>query len=119
MKKKILICDDDKEITQAGTLFLKDQGYEVKVLNKCELFEEKVKEYRPDLILLDLWMSEIDGEELTRLIKKDEETQKIPIIIISAYRQTEQKAREAGADDFIYKPFDIEYLEKMIRKYLT
>jgi CheY-like chemotaxis protein len=72
----------------------------------------------PDLLLLDIWMSGIDGRDICKELKQKENTKKIPIVLISASREIERSALEAGADDFLAKPFEIDDLLEKIEKHL-
>lgn len=115
-KKKVLVADDDPSILEALQLMLEDAGYEVQTSSDGKTVQE-VKENLPDVILLDLWMSGMDGRDICKVLKKKERTRHIPIIIFSANRDTERIAWEAGADDFITKPFEMDTLLNMIAKY--
>ena len=115
--KRVLVCEDDEGIVEIAQIVLTEAGYEVhSAMNKVEIWGA-IRQWKPDVILLDLWMPEVSGAELTRELKQDPLFQKIPIIIVSANRETEKIARQAGANDFIYKPFDINDLEKRVMLY--
>ncbi len=115
MKKyRVLICEDDEGITDVAHIVLSEAGYDVKVVDKKKEILNLVKTWHPDLILLDLWMPEASGEEITRALKATAEYKSIPIIIVSASKDTEKIALAAGADDFLSKPFDIAELEKKV-----
>lgn len=103
----IIIIDDDKGITDVVRIILEEKGYRTICVTESDQFQTVFETAKPDMILLDLWMEGLDGLQITRQIKKSPETARIPIIIISATKDGEQKAREAGADDFLAKPFDI------------
>lgn len=79
---------------------------------------EVVKDFMPDLIFMDHHMREMDGREATRLLKSNEATRHIPIIYFSSAEHIELLAREAGADDFLAKPFRIEQLIAKIDQHL-
>lgn len=117
MSKKILVCDDDQGILEVIKIVLEKEGFEVKLLANGRGIQKIIKDYKPDLILLDIWMPGVDGEEITKILKKTEETSKIPIVVISALNTTEKIAQESGADDFLEKPFDISDLVKIVKKY--
>jgi DNA-binding response OmpR family regulator len=112
-KKKILVADDDEAILDALILILEDAGYEVEATDNGMTIRDSLSN-SPDLLLLDIRMSGWNGRDICRYLKSQEATKHIPIILFSANRDTEKLAREAGADDFITKPFDIdELLEKI------
>src|SRR5918911_300930 len=96
MKKKILIADDDPAILDALQMMLEDEGYEVTTTVDGETVCKMEKEY-PDLLLLDIWMSGMDGRDICKQLKKNHLTKSIPVIMFSANKDTEKIAREAGA----------------------
>lgn len=116
-KKKILIADDDPAILEALKLMLEDAGYEVETTVNGETVQT-VKENFPDLILLDIWMSGMDGRDICAYLKSQELTRHIPIIMISANKDAMQIAKDAGADDFIAKPFEMNDLIARIKAYI-
>ena len=109
IKRKILVADDDPAILEVISLILEDAGYEVKTTVDGQTVQ-LAQEYVPDLILLDLWMSGMDGRNICKNLKDDKSTKHIPIIMISANKDTEKIAKEAGANDFLAKPFDMKDL---------
>ena len=116
-KKKILIADDDPGILDVLTLYLEGSGYEVETTEDgrtLQAFEHGL----PDLLLLDIWMSGWHGRDICRHLKSQKATRHLPILLVSANRDTEQIAREAGADDFIAKPFDLVELLAKIQRHL-
>lgn len=117
MKKHILVCDDDVGILDIISIILDEKGYAVIALNNSEQVIATVIHKKPDVILLDLSMPNISGDEITTRLKSNPVTANIPIIISSANKDTEKIAQEAGADNFILKPFEIDELEKMVEQY--
>lgn len=117
MRKRVLVADDDAAILEALTLMLEDAGYKVETTTDGYTVQQ-LQDNFPDLILLDLWMSGIHGRDICRHLKNQEHTKKIPIIIISANKDTEEIAKKAGADDFILKPFDMNDLLIKIRSFI-
>lgn len=115
-KKKILVADDDPAILEVIRLILEDEGFEVKTAVDGEAIYKMEKDY-PDVLLLDIWMSGMDGRDICTHVKKQELTKNIPIIMVSANRDTEKIAREAGADDFLTKPFEMDELVAVVKKY--
>lgn len=116
MSKKILIADDDPAIVDSIKMMLELEGYEVKTTTNGETVYKMEKEY-PDLLLLDIWMSGQDGREICKFLKKEPHTKRIPIIMVSASRDVKEVAKEAGADDFLEKPFEREELLKKIANF--
>lgn len=107
--KKILIADDDEGIVDAVTMILEVMGYDVDYTYDGGAVIEAVKN-RPDLILLDIWMSGYDGRDICKQLKSDPEFKEIPILMISASRDIRQSALDAGANDFMEKPFEMDSL---------
>lgn len=115
--KKIMIADDDPGIVDAVEIMLDFEGYEVSsTVNGATLLDMQTE--FPDLLLLDIWMSGFDGRDICRKLKQKKNTKGIPIIMISASRDIERSAYEAGADDFLAKPFEITDLLGKIKKHL-
>jgi DNA-binding response OmpR family regulator len=98
-KGKILVVDDEVYITQILEFSLGAEGFEVITANNGELAVEKAVQIQPDLIVLDIMMPVLDGYETCRRLKRQAETKNIPVILLTA------KGREAGAVDYIVKPF--------------
>lgn len=114
--KKVLIADDDSAILDSITLLLEELGYSVETSVNGETIS-KLQDNLPDILLLDIWMSGRDGRDICRKLKEQSHTKHIPIIMISANKDTEKIALQAGADDFLAKPFDINDLYQKIEKY--
>src|SRR3990172_11357730 len=106
--RKILIVDDEEPNLRLLSSLLGALGYETETaLNGAEAVK-KTKIYRPDLVLLDIMMPEMDGFEACELLKADAETANIPIIILTALsdRDSKLKGLNSGANDFLTKPID-------------
>lgn len=120
MKKRILLTDDEPNIVLVVTKRLEIQGYEVLIARDGEEALKKVHELKPDLVLLDIMLPGVDGLNVCRILKSDEATRKIPVILFSARAQTWDKeaGREFGADAYVEKPFQPEELLTTIEKLL-
>lgn len=116
--RKVFIFDDNLEILELCTEILEDLGCEVKTSPTTNSIEEQVMEFFPGLIFMDNWLPDISGIEATRLIKANHELKKIPVVYFSANSNISQLAEEAGADDYLAKPFDIDLFEKVVTKYI-
>jgi DNA-binding response OmpR family regulator len=116
-KKRILIADDDEGIVDALQLFLEDEGYEVEIVTDGAHIQD-FPDGLPDLLLLDIWLPGWNGRDICIVLKSQEATRHIPIILISANKDTKKVAIEAGADDFIAKPFDLDDLLDKIEEYV-
>ena len=116
--KKVLICDDDDGIVEVIKIVLEEKGYKVETLGSSEDVVEKINKVKPSLILLDLWMPHLTGQEIAVELRKDPITRNIPIVIISASSNTKRISQDIKASDCLLKPFDIDDLEKVVEKYL-
>lgn len=114
--KKILVIDDEKGILEAVRFILSDAGYKVETSFKMVI--SKVKKNLPDLILLDMRLSGKDGGEIARKLKGNKLTKHIPVILISASPIDAKLVKRYGADVYIPKPFDIDFLLKNVKKYI-
>ncbi|RKY86466.1 diguanylate cyclase response regulator [candidate division KSB1 bacterium] len=105
---KILVVDDIAINLELQKAYLTAAGYEVIEAKSGQEALQKVRDEKPDLILLDVMMPKMSGYEVCKILKNDPETQFIPIIMVTALTSVEDKIRgiEAGADDFISRPFN-------------
>jgi len=117
-RKQILVVDDEEDILIFLQTLLEDEGYVVTTTSKGEYVEKLHNGGLPDLIVLDILLSGKDGRAIAKQLKSQEDTRHIPILVISAHPSAEQTAREAGAEDFLAKPFDIDALLTKIANYL-
>jgi CheY-like chemotaxis protein len=117
-KKKLLVVDDEQDILAFLKVILEDEGYIVVTTDKDDYLEGLNDGTPPDLILLDLLLSGKDGREIVKHLKMQEETKHIPVIMFSAHPGAQEITRQAGADDFVAKPFEIDLLLKKIAQYL-
>ena len=118
--KKILVCDDDPLLVDLLQYRLAAKGYDVIVAEDGGKALRRLQEVRPDAILLDAMMPVIDGYELLRKIREDENTAKIPVIMLTARKQEQDilTALELGADDYMVKPFIPEELVARLARLL-
>ena len=107
--KRVMIADDDKAIVDAVQAMLEFGGYDVSFTYDGSTILE-LQENLPEIILLDIWMSGTDGRDVCKALKRQALTKDIPVIMISASPDLENSAKEAGADDFLEKPFDMDDL---------
>ncbi|MBU6376297.1 MAG: response regulator, partial [Bdellovibrionales bacterium] len=110
MARNILIIDDEAAIRQSLAGALSDEGYEVQLAESGREGLGRIRASRPDLVLLDIWMPEIDGIETLKLIKS--EFSDLPVIMMSGHGtiETAVKATKLGAFDFIEKPLSLDRL---------
>jgi two-component system, OmpR family, alkaline phosphatase synthesis response regulator PhoP len=119
-KGKVLVVDDEIYIVHILDFSLGMEGYEVLTALDGEQAVEKARAEKPDLIVLDIMMPKLDGYETCKLLKADETTKNIPVILLSAKgRNVDQKIGfEVGADDYITKPFSPRKLVERINAIL-
>jgi CheY-like chemotaxis protein len=121
MAHKILVVDDEPPIVRLMEFILARQGHEMLVAVNGEEALLRVREHHPDLVLLDIMMPRIDGYEVARTMRADEDLCHIPIIMLSAKAQEEDisKGVDVGVNEYITKPFSPEHLVKTVNKYLV
>ena len=119
-KRKVLLVDDDVEIVDLLERALIDDGrFEVRVASNGFDAGMMVKEYRPDLIVLDVMLPDINGKEVCHRVRADPNLEEVRIICISGMVEDDKIAelKLAGADDFVHKPFDVDMLiERMCQQ---
>ncbi len=118
---KILIVDDHREILEFLTIHLKSLGWEVTPASNGKEALEKVKVIRPDLIILDMQMPEINGFEVVRSLKNNPNYRDIPILAATALAMPGDRERclQAGCDDYIAKPFTEQNLKEHVTTLLS
>lgn len=113
---KLLVIDDEPEITQIIEAFLENAGHQVITENSSVMGIERAKELKPDLILLDIMMPNMDGYEICDELKKTDETSDIPVIFLTGKDSRDDKGRsfQVGGDMFVKKPFSCERLLEIV-----
>lgn len=119
MLKKLFICDDDHDIVEMLEIVL--ELPDVKLLSETDSRKayQRISVEEPDLVLMDLWMPVMSGDKVLREIRASSELKSLPVIIMSASRDGHQIAMDAGADEYIAKPFDIDALITKITQMLN
>ena len=117
---RVLVVDDESDVTELLQYRLEQEGYRVATLNDPLGFVVKVREFEPDLMLLDIMMPELSGIQLCRIARADPTMKHIPIIFLSARGEVEDRIKglEAGAEDYVSKPFNTNELLLRISKML-
>ncbi len=110
MKKKILVADDDENLINMVKDILEEENFEVTTASTTEEAGEKIASSLPDLLILDIKMPTIGGLEFCRILKENEKTHFLPVIMLTVQDRTIDKiiGLETGADDYITKPFNRE-----------
>lgn len=115
-KNKILVVDDDSGIGEMLKTLLEYYNYDVTVTAKPEETEKMVVEKQIDLVMLDMLISGVNGTDVCSRLRQNPQTGNTPVLMMSALHDAGQKCRDAGADDFIAKPFEMEDLIAKIRE---
>jgi DNA-binding response OmpR family regulator len=112
MKKKILVVDDEEDILHFLELVLREKGYEVATASSGHEALTRAQMVKPDLILLDIMMPQMDGWEVLKLLRVDDGTSDIPVAMLSARTEAKDRVQglQEGAVDYICKPFSLQDL---------
>ena len=124
-KQHILVVDDDPDLVESITMKLESNNFRVtKAYDGIEAWD-KIKEERPDLIILDVMMPRKDGYEMCKEIKKDDQYKDITVVLLTAVGDavtttayTHMDGKTTPADDFIPKPIDLDKLMEIVKEYL-
>lgn len=116
LNKRIIIFDDDEDILSICSFVLQESGWEVFVFPDCKDVVERVTKINPVAIVMDNWIPETGGIIATQLLKQSPGVKDIPVIYFSANSNIEGLAAEAGADDYLAKPFELDDLEQIVLK---
>lgn len=125
-KKRILLVDDDPDFVEAVKVIVENGGYQVQVAYDGKEGLEAVKEYKPDLIVLDVMMPVMDGHATCAALKKDPATKEIPVILLTAVadrvttsKYSHRDMLESEAEDYMPKPVDPPELLTLIQRWLA
>ncbi len=119
MEKCILVYEDDLEILQLCKTILSTSGYKVEAMSNCENIISDVAKIKPNLILMDLWIPQIGGEQAITLLRESTDNNEMPVVIFSAHEDIEAIAKRINATSFIKKPFDISTLKGVISDHVS
>jgi len=119
--KTVLIVDDEQDIVETLRFMLEAEGINCLTANDGEEALNKAKTEMPDLIILDVMLPKINGYKVSRLLKFDRKYKDIPILMVTARSQDEDKVigQDTGADEYITKPFDLNNVIDLVKKYLN
>jgi two-component system alkaline phosphatase synthesis response regulator PhoP len=118
MADKVLVVDDEEQIRDVFSSFLKEEGYQVIVASDGEECIQLAERESPKAILLDIWMPGISGIETCKRLKAGEKTRFIPVIMATGLHDTYAEAIEAGADAFVTKPFNLKEISFRVKSIL-
>lgn len=113
---KVLIVDDDNDLLEMVSLILQTHGMRVLSLNDPADLFTVLSDYRPHLVILDIYLDDADGRELCKQLKNTEEFSGIPVLLYSAGHISSSSIKDCQANDFLQKPFEISLLLKRIRQ---
>lgn len=121
MGKKLLLVDDERDLVFYTKLFLEDKGYEVTTAYDGQEALESLRDFRPDLIILDVTMPRLTGWDVLAQIQDDPETADIPVLMLTARSEDRDKARgwELGATWYQTKPFELDEIAMVIQRILA
>ncbi len=120
MAKKILVVDDEADLRLMVSRGLAKRGYEVTGGKDGREALEQARRLLPDLIILDIFLPFMNGDDVVRALKKDEKLKQIPVILISSVPEgLDEKAAASGADAYLHKPFALEELAGLVNKFFA
>ena len=114
MTKKIMVLEDDEATAELIRFYLREEGYQVTVLSRGKNFADKVVEYQPDLITIDVLLPDADGFSIFESLQRNELTRDIPVIFVTVVEGKKEKGIRMGARGYIIKPFRENELKKAI-----
>jgi len=119
MKNKILILDDNNDILEILTMLLTDFGYDIKPLSSGEKVFEEIKEFQPNLLIMDVMIAGMNGISICKEIKRNIQTALLPVILMSGSQDLNKILKHPGApEDFLAKPFDIDIVISKIEEHI-
>lgn len=113
---RILVLDDDPDIGTMIKMMLEYKGYSVTVADRADHAEEVLRSNNIDLIIMDMLLSGVNGTDICTELKQNAATSHIPVMMISAHPNAKEICLQAGADEFISKPFDMQDILSKISK---
>lgn len=118
-KRRILVVDDDSGIGEMLKTLLEVYGYDVTLTELPDETENLIQKNSIDLVLLDMLISGVNGTDVCARLRKNQATKNIPILMMSALHEAGKKCKDAGADYFIAKPFEMEELLEKIESLIS
>lgn len=114
--KKVIIIDDNEDIVAMLKTMLEMKGYNVYIKMNVTGLEDSISKIMPDLIIMDMLLSSVDGRTVCKSLKGDKRFESIPVLMISAHPTAEEKCLDAGADLYLAKPFDMKDFFSTVEK---
>jgi DNA-binding response OmpR family regulator len=116
---KILVVDDDKPILEVVKTILEMEGYDVEIISHWPDVFEKIRTYKPNLVILDIFIEGADGRVICKDLKKSKTTAHIPVILFSATRRLEDYTKDSNAQGYLKKPFDKKELIDIVKNFCS
>lgn len=116
--KRVIIIDDNEDIVAMLKTMLQMKGYEVYIKMNTNDLEDSILEIAPDLIIMDMLLSSVDGRTVCKKLKSDKRYASIPVLMMSAHPNAEEKCLDAGADLYLAKPFEMKDFFSTVEKSL-
>ena len=114
MQKCILVYDDDEEILIVTRIILEKENYRVETRSRCDDIINEVSSIKPDLVFMDLWIPVMGGQRAVKLMKQNDATRYVPVIIFSVHDSIEKVTESLNADGYLKKPFTISDLLQIV-----
>jgi DNA-binding response OmpR family regulator len=114
---KILVVDDDKPILEVVKTILEMEGYDVETISHWPDVFEKIKTYKPNLVILDIFIEGADGRVICKDLKKSKTTAHIPVILFSATSRLEDYTKDSNAQGCLKKPFNTTELINIVKNF--
>jgi CheY-like chemotaxis protein len=120
-RNRILVVEDEESLLKLESILLSSKGYTVTGVMDGRSALEEVKANRPDLVILDIMLPEIDGFEVCRRIKEDPDTSHIPVLILTAKKNSQdmERGQQVGCDVYMTKPFKSAKVLDMVQELLN
>jgi putative two-component system response regulator len=112
----ILLVDDDPHLMHVLAMFFDLEGYHVLKARDGQQALDLLREYQPDLVLLDLMMPGVSGLEVCQQIRANQKLEAVPVVVFTAAEARQDELKQAGADRFIAKPYSLDGLRKAVRE---
>ncbi len=120
MKKRILIVDDQRDVALLLHHYIQNEKYEVEEVHSGAEALNRVFKGGFDLVIMDYAMKDIKGDRICALMREDEKTKGLPVIIVTGHSEVDERVfREYGATDVLYKPVEGNELSLMVEKHLS
>ena len=118
VKKTICVVEDDRDISDLIEYLLTGLGFNVTSYATVDAFDRRPSGFAPELLILDIMLPDGSGLDICRRWKAEQDTQNIPVLMMSAHSEGKSLAQDVCADDFISKPFDIDEFTGKVRLFL-